>query len=52
MMYQDYHREKKVYPAYLLAIILVPFFTLMITPMGVNDWWIGWCDAILAKGME
>jgi len=52
MMYKDYRQEKKIYTAYLLALLFVPFFTLMITPMGTNDWWMTWCDAVLAKGMD
>ena len=52
MVYLDYRKYKKVYRAYLFALIGTFLLTALVKVMGHAEWWIEWCDNILARGLK
>lgn len=49
MMWLDYKNEKRFYRAYLLVAAATLFMSLSIEYMGTAQWWIDFCNALLAN---
>lgn len=52
MLFLDYKRYKKVYTSYILALLGTIITTFLITEIGTAQWWIDWCNTVLARGIS
>jgi hypothetical protein len=48
----DYINYKKVYRSYLFALFGTVILTLLIKTIGTTDWWVDWCNTVLARGIS
>ncbi len=51
LIFIDYKKERKLYAPYIFVLLSLIIITALIEPVGTSQWWIDWCNNVLAKGM-